>query len=194
MKTLYTIYESLLDDIEASLKQGDEYITNSFIRELYFSNNRKTINKNWKLFKDNCLGNEVDPKQFKKGKLYIGVCYNDLDYPGKPKYKTITHFGIIKAGKRILYRNQSNFLNSTPVHFGFDIDENDYPIYIKAEKGKFFDFNNDFSKNIELFTWYELPDAQEKYVEKVIIQQAHDEWGKAISKSKQDDLKLMNKE
>ena len=38
MKTLYTIYESLLDDIEASLKQGDEYITNNFIRDLYFSN------------------------------------------------------------------------------------------------------------------------------------------------------------
>ena len=113
MKNIIDIYESsLLGDIEDTLADGNKYVKYKFIRELYYSSDRKSLNKNWNAFKKAHLGSQINPKNFSRGKLYIGA--SKAGYNFDEVMKTITYIGIIRGKENKIYMNQKDFITPRP--------------------------------------------------------------------------------
>ena len=179
MKTLKYILEGLLSGQDATISSGDKFEAYKTIRELYYSNDRKSLNKNWNTFKKSQLGNPVNSDKFIKGKLYIGV--SNANYDFTYKYKSITYIGVIRGGENIIHMNQSNFISPRPFA-EFDPDngiltyepEENHPLGIYQTKKKLIDFKKEFKKIIDTFEWYEVPEKVIPYVEKVILADSRD--------------------
>jgi hypothetical protein len=174
MKTLKEILESSILDIDATFKHGDNLVKYNLIRELYYSSDRKTLNKNWNAFKKVHLGSQINPKNFSRGKLYIGA--SKAGYNFDEVMKTITYIGIIRGKENKIYMNQNDFITPRPFS-QFDLEagiieyepEDQYPIGMYKRKKKFVDLKGEFDKIVNTFEWYEVPTDLIPYVEKVIL-------------------------
>lgn len=173
------IEEGLLAGMEDTLKVGDKYETYKTIRDLYYSNDRKSLNKNWNVFKKSQLGNPVNSDKLIKGKLYIGVSKAKDNFTSE--YKSITYIGIIRGGENVIHMNQSNFINPRPFA-EFDLDngiltyepEENHPLGIYQTKKKLIDFKKEFKKIVNTFEWYEVPEKVIPYIEKIILADSRD--------------------
>ena len=189
MKSLYKhIHESILDDIETNIDKGGKIVDVQYIRELYYSVDRRKLSANWKKFKKHVLKDQkrIKRKDFVKGKLYIGATTNDFTID--KNYSTITYFAIYRAGQRIIHINQNNFIHNMPYKIGgFCAKNEDYPLGIYQIKGglSLLDFGGKFNKVLDNFAWYEAPQECVDYIEKVILKNSIDyddptHWDNAI--------------
>ena len=173
------IEEGLLSGMENTLEKGDKLETYKTIRDLYYSSDRKSLNKNWNIFKKSQLGKPVSSDKFVKGKLYIGV--SKANYAFDSEYKTITYIGIMRGGEMVIHMNQHNFISPRPFA-EFDLDnqiltyepEENHPLGIYQQKKKLIDFKNKFKKIVDTFEWYEVPEKVIPYIEKVILVDSRD--------------------
>ena len=146
---------------------------------MYYSNDRKSLNKNWNTFKKSQLCNPVNSDKLIKGKLYIGVSKAKDHFTSE--YKSITYIGIIRGGENIIHMNQSNFISPRPFD-EFDPDngiltyepEENYPLGIYQTKKKLIDFKKEFKKVFDTFEWYEVPEKVVPYIEKIILADSKD--------------------
>lgn len=189
MKTLKEhMYEGLLAGMEDTLEAGDKFETYKTIRNLYYSTDRKSLNKNWNTFKKSQLGNPVSGDKLIKGKLYIGV--SKANHHFTSEYKSITYIGIIRCGENVIHMNASNFINPSPsIQFDpgagiitYEPEEN-HPLGIYQTKKKLLDFNKEFKKILNTFEWYEVPEKVIPYIEKVILADSRDPNSKSFWKN-----------
>lgn len=168
------MYEGLLAGQDQVMADGEKFARYKLIRELYYSSDRKTLNKNWNAFKKVHLGSQINPKNFSRGKLYIGA--SKAGYNFDEIMKTITYIGIIRGKENKIYMNQNNFITPRPFsQFNLDYGiieyepEDQYPIGMYKRKKKLVDLKGEFDKIVNTFEWYEVPADLVPYVEKIIL-------------------------
>ena len=177
MRNLKDILTEGILDTEDTMAKGDKFAAVHNIRELYYSVDRRRLSANWKKFKKHMLKDQkqIKRKDFVKGKLYIGATTNDFTID--KNYSSITYFGIYRAGQRIVYVNQNNFIHNMPYKIGgFCAKNEDYPLGIYQIKGglSLLDFGGKFNKVLDNFAWYEAPQECVDYIEKVILKNSVD--------------------